>query len=379
MKHPVLAVILATFLLLFLSGCFGPVNPVLPDYTVSGTVIDGEGAGIENVMVRADDGRFTYTNSDGHWRLIGLRGTRRITAILDDWVFTPNDAEVSKETHGITFIGKPGFTPFKGLIETDVRWTVDDSPVKVVGDIRIAEGARLTVEPGVRVYSGNPRAGQQPKIEVAGELLLSGQPEAPVLLEDLRVQWFGFHGLIMADHSVIHGGYFAASDGSLSSGQLTLRNSQLVDVMNAVAVRHAPRPTYIEKNVFIRSPGISVFMIGGKATEWPHDAKVYIRNNVFYEQPTSYGPAVRLDLSYVGDVVLRYNSFLSTDRVALYSTTAADARENFWNTLFEEEIEAMINDRFPGTGGTQYKPFLTAPHPDTPELPTVVPAPRYNW
>ncbi len=42
---------------------------------------------------------------------------------------------------------------FGGPIEADLTWSVPDSPVHLTGDVRVSEGATLTIEFGVEVHS----------------------------------------------------------------------------------------------------------------------------------------------------------------------------------------------------------------------------------
>lgn len=369
--------LLAALVLLpaILLGCSGPGSAPsrAPAYAVHGVVKDEDGQPLEGVSIVSSSGQLAVSNSSGRWSMSGLRGTNRISASLDGWSFHPPEHVVTGETHRLEFVGTANFTPVQGLIASDTTWTLEGSPYRLAGDVRIDSGARLTIEPGARVHGGKG-FGQKPRIEVRGELYIKGTAETPASLTNVAVVWAG--GRIHAEHAVIQGAPFAATDGNGSSGQLILLDSQLIDVPNSLYIRHNPTPTRIERNVFVRSPGVFVFMNSGKATEWPEDAKVYIRNNVFYDPPPGDRASVHLELFYPDDVVVLHNSFLSTDTVAVKGSR--NVAKNFWNTTDRAEIELMINDRFPGTSGAVYEPFLREPHPDTPPLPDPVPPPvRY--
>jgi hypothetical protein len=118
---------------------------------------------------------------------------------------------------------------------------------------------------------------------------------------------------------------------------------------------------YIERNIFINAGNIQV-------TD-AHDT--YIRNNVFYEQ-------IEVNIldggNSTGQTYVQYNSFLSTDRVALklapyVSSAEMVAINNFWNTTDAGIIDSMIydrNDDLNVSNYIEYIPFRTAPHPDTP-------------
>ena len=69
-------------------------------------------------------------------------------------------------------------------------------------------------------------------------------------------------------------------------------------------------------------------------------------------------------------MVIEYNSFLSTDKVAIKAgNTNVSAINNYWNTTDTAVIQLMIYDRNDDInigGYVEYTPFLTEPHPDTP-------------
>lgn len=355
-----------------LMGCssLSPSGNSKTFYDIAGVVTDADGHGIENVRLVSDNGNIAYTDAEGRWSMTGLIGTNIITPVLEEWVFEPPEWQVSKASSNVNFTGKEGFTPVQGVIDTDTVWTTAESPYKLTGDIGIATGARLFIEPGVRVY-GTERVYSEPKILVRGELHVQGRPDAPVVLDGIDIKWNG-SGLIHVEHALIQGGGLATADGMGSSGRFMLRDSVLIDVHRGMYLRHYPASTYIERNVFVRSRGPYIFMSGGKGFDWPEDVKVFIRNNVFYEQLTDDRGAIHIGLNDPNDVVIRYNSFLSTDRIAL-SGTSIDAAYNFWNTTDPDEIRSMIDGLF---SQTNFEPFLADPHPDTPQLPNPIPPPR---
>jgi hypothetical protein len=108
------------------------------------------------------------------------------------------------------------------------------------------------------------------------------------------------------------------------------------------------------------------------------DAKVYIRNNVFYQQ---INKAIHnFGNSGTSEIIAEYNSFLSTDRIALrlennnISPNNITAINNYWNTTDTNVIDAMIldrNDDLAIAEFIEYKPFLSAPHLDTPTIKVV--------
>jgi hypothetical protein len=141
---------------------------------------------------------------------------------------------------------------------------------------------------------------------------------------------------------------------------LSARYSQILKLLRYESLVHSTSDGYIERNVFDNSGGILVCLSAG--------VKAYIRNNVFYQQSTGYAV-----LTYSSELIVRYNSFLSNDRIALELQSGTDARmtafENYWNTLNTDVIDSMIydkNDDLGCAGYIIYTPILTDPHPDTP-------------
>ena len=104
------------------------------------------------------------------------------------------------------------------------------------------------------------------------------------------------------------------------------------------------------------------------------DVQMYVTNNVFYQQTTPF--AVQSVASHMTSALhVHYNTFLSTDRVALelpggYPGAAMDGTDNYWSTTDSTVIESMIydvNDDPTSDGSIPYAPFLIAPDPGTPD------------
>ena len=138
-------------------------------------------------------------------------------------------------------------------------------------------------------------------------------------------------------------------------------NSKLTET-GGIFIADPSSNCYIEKNIFVRSDYI------GNLGAGTHK-KLYIRNNIFYKQST---PSYAAILSYSGaNTIIEYNSFLSTDRIAVRSQISPNlvAINNYWNTNDTNIIDGMIydrNDDLSVANYVEYLPFLSAPHPDTP-------------
>jgi PKD repeat protein len=126
---------------------------------------------------------------------------------------------------------------------------------------------------------------------------------------------------------------------------------------------------YIERNIFVDADVIQI--------ELRNSTKVYVRNNVFY-QPTGYSAIANSHDADSSELIIEYNSFLSTDRINLWVGTGSHpvnitAINNYWNTTDTDVINDMIYDHKDDIRCSVeivYEPFLTAPHPDTPVFPT---------
>jgi len=80
-------------------------------YSVSGTIEDKTGAGIEGVKISfSGDLNPVFTESDGTWVQTDLVGTVTITPEKDGWVFDPLIKEVSGEDNSVDFLGLGEFT-----------------------------------------------------------------------------------------------------------------------------------------------------------------------------------------------------------------------------------------------------------------------------
>lgn len=70
---------------------------------------------------------------------------------------------------------------FETDIQTDTTWTLDHGPYYAAVDVTVAQGARLTIEPGVQILLGEGR-----NLVVHGELVARGTPDEPILFS-----WMG--------------------------------------------------------------------------------------------------------------------------------------------------------------------------------------------
>jgi len=262
-----------------------------------------------------------------------------------------------------------GDTEVGGIIDINTTWSAPNSPYILISDVQLAYGATLTIEPNV-IVDGNGLS-----IKVWGILDANGNAESRIIFNDVHIKpgtnyWETTRHLISVKFCEINGGAIYEPSGTY--GSLILQDSILRNITGGSPYLYLHYPTsdcYIERNIFENSGGISVGIDGSR--------KVYVRNNVFYKQTRTDGGVYAVEnwVSYANsELIVRYNSFLSNDRIALRlpsgsSQTRMTATENFWNTSDTKVIDSMIydrNDDLACAGYIIYTPILTEPHPDTP-------------
>jgi hypothetical protein len=238
-------------------------------------------------------------------------------------------------------------------------------------DVVIPFGQTLTVAPGI-VIDGNGHS-----IQVWGTLNAIGNSSSRIVINDVKIKPgisnLGKPYAINIQFAQINGGTLYDPTGEAIYGNLILRDS-IVKNTDEGAYIYLWYPTancYIERNIFVNAYGLSVGTSGG--------VKVFVTNNVFYNQKNIYSndAAVSVWANYdnADSVIVAYNSFISTEKVALeypdgYTTVNMTAINNFWNTADTSVIDGMIHDQNdnPTSGGIiTYAPFLSTPDSNTPD------------
>lgn len=245
-------------------------------------------------------------------------------------------------------------TNVEGIILSDTTWTLTNSHYILTNKIQIGN-ATLTIEPGVQVF-GNSYALE---IYGFGKLQAIGTRESNIYLDNLQIK-----GASVDEFNQIHIEFCRIDGGRIDSAfgtqSLILRDSVIRNI-SSIAL-FPVTDCYIEKNLFYNSHGISI-------TNYSN-TKI-ITNNVFYKQ--KYYAIKTIFTGNPSHVVVKYNSFLSTDRIALSLASDIDSQmiavDNFWNTTDIQTIDSMIWDRKDDLSTPtyiSYLPYLTEPHPDTP-------------
>jgi len=175
------------------------------------------------------------------------------------------------------------------------------------------------------------------------------------------------------DFAEITSGGIYYPTGNAIYGKISLKNSVLTNI-GYMYIWYPVANSYIEKNIFINSGGISVGLSGGNS--------VTISNNAFYGSTGDNGTvyAIKNWASYAtSELIVLNNSFLNTDRVALmlqYSHSKMTAINNFWSTTNTSVIDTMIYDKSDDLSlpaYITYAPYLTAENLNTPDATPYIP------
>lgn len=137
-KRKVLVAIV--FLVLLVTAC----TPMLPQYSVSGTVTDENGVGIPDVTLTfSNDFGSVVTDANGNWKKDLLKGQVTITPLKEDWFFDPESKLVSQAATDICFIGSRDEHPDIQVslwLQPSYKYSVDCPEYFVTGLIRRTTG-----------------------------------------------------------------------------------------------------------------------------------------------------------------------------------------------------------------------------------------------
>jgi uncharacterized protein YjdB len=317
-------------------------------------------------------GRQVEWSTDGSVATVSQQGL--VTAVAVGHAAITAASEGRSGSAQVVVVPKP--TDVSGIIHTSTTWSVSHSPYRLLGTVQIAYGATLTIEPGVEVI------GQDERIEVFGNLESRGTAAAWIRFADLHIVGSGSsknerHFLDISNTTMTRGSLYRPT-GNAVYGTLRLQGSILRDMTGHNNLLYISNPTsdvLIERNVFTNTGGLSINVNGG--------VTAYIRNNAFYQQrghniagPQYMFAVQSLSSSGGSRTIVELNSFWSIDRVAVrlpagYPFAAMTATNNYWGTTDEAVIQTMIYDKtvdLNSAGTIDHKPFLTAPHPQTPAL-----------
>lgn len=388
-----IATALSAALALTLAACGGggggtPANPNNQAPVARATAVDISDTGVNvaldgSLSNDADGDRLTYTwtilaKPAASGATIGSATAAKATFIPDaagkyTLSLVVNDGHVDSAPVTVEVLAA---TPLGGVIGQSTQLSVERSPYRVVADVTVPQGVTLAVGPGVEILGANK------KLAVKGVLNVAGTQAAPVALKDLTIRRENLGtdvSYIQACQvniawATVTGGTVYGSNPAWSACQLTLTDSKLSNTQ-LIEIVQGWGTNKIERNVFERAAGIN-YSLGSEA---PNKTTLSIVNNRFVGWTGDF--AVRnTGMSGNAEAVVKYNSFLSTDRVALAVknpqdgsglTGRMDGRDNFWGTTDLMSIYRMIQTEATtaGLGGPEsllVTPFLTEAHPNTP-------------
>lgn len=267
-------------------------------------------------------------------------------------------------------------TDVGGIINTDTTWDAAKSPYTIISEVQIAEGATLTIAPGVVIEAPQYSGGA---ISVWGTLRAVGTSTSNIIFNYVTLQQMtGVLPTIVLQYVQFNYGEFNILGKTGDEERIFVIRDSKLQGLGYSGFGGLTEGSFIERNIFT---GCNALYIGTyhSLTQFIHPQKLYIRNNKFvdpeiYVCPSCNFGSITIYGGHPEFVSIEHNSFLSTDKLALtinLDTNDAEfmAANNFWNTTDTDVIDAMIydrNDNLNNSGYVTYVPFLTKPDPDTP-------------
>ena len=270
------------------------------------------------------------------------------------------------------------------IIRSNVSWDVQGSPYLISSAVQIADGATLTIQPGVELRG----VGARHMFKVAGKLVISGSVESPVVIDAgksaslIEVAATADNAVTQISRARISNGKaLLPPTGNGGKIQFRLQDSQVRNMSEYNYVWYPLPGSIISGNTFQRSGGFSI----GIDSRTEATPPIEVRGNRFRTASTT-GYWIENWAAYGQPLPVHDNSFEApgTPSVALrlgYSSSAIDATENYWGTTNPKVIASMIVDGMDDIDYASviaFEPFLTAPATNapttTPSAPTAVTA-----
>lgn len=276
-------------------------------------------------------------------------------------------------------------TPLGGILQESTSLNKTESPYRLFSQVQVPQSMTLEILDGVRVDRGRIDGVQSETIFVFGSMTIEGLPDSPVTLDQILVYpqrdsetWISEAELDVA-HAIVCGGTLSWGGTHQSPWRsLTITDSEFFATdpifYSRANTAGLPRSLYIARNVFVESGEIHFGSLDNVDGSNP-PGSFTVENNAFLRSASASVASYGSVSNGATPAEVRWNSFLSTDRTAVYLQVfldgQLDARENFWNSTDEAVIQSMIfdaNDDLRVANEVPFRPFLDAPHPDTPAI-----------
>ncbi len=360
-------------------------NNEAPNPVISGQVRDSGNAGVAGVTVTFEgSGGVSTTDEDGFYSrelLYGWSGT--VTLSRPAFSFEPPirsyDRVLSDQNNQDYYGECLLIVEISGDITEDMVWSADFYYV-VTGDINIAAGVTLTIEPGTVVAFQEGST-----MTINGEIRALGTKEDPIILmfesgdpESGDLEGLNFYG------EVIILSYCEISNvtGTINIGE-PVSNASSADYQTAGNIRliRVDHCTFInnfygivitgsdnirfENNIVKNADYGSEFILSNSDSGTEN---IVIKNNIFTQIKDTALKINKVPSSYE----ISGNSFFNNGNYDVYFlggvTDRLDMRNNYWGTKNADDIYDRIhdNDDDPSKGTVEFDPFLTEPCPDAP-------------
>ena len=252
-------------------------------------------------------------------------------------------------------------TYVSGIIRENTVWSKENSPYILEGNVQIANGATLEIEPGTDIR------GYGRELILYGELISIGSKGEKIKFYDLKLsgQNTSYKPFtINLDYVIMNKGYLLPATGNSQSGYINIKNSEFYNLEEYTYIWYPEEEVHITGNIFSSCKGISI----------GSDYNSYITNNVFYDIKSEYNDyVIESWANYNGSKTYVENNTFYNEGIVLRNDLGGNivGTNNYWNTNDESQIRKRIYDNtvdLSVENTIDFNPFLSSPHKDTPNF-----------
>ena len=252
-------------------------------------------------------------------------------------------------------------TYVSGIIRENTVWSKENSPYILEGNVQIANGATLEIEPGTDIR------GYGRELILYGELISIGSKGEKIKFYDLKLsgQNTSYKPFtINLDYVIMNKGYLLPATGNSQSGYINIKNSEFYNLEEYTYIWYPEGEVHITGNIFSSCKGISI----------GSDYNSYITNNVFYDIKSEYNDyVIESWANYNGSKTYVENNTFYNEGIVLRNDLGGNivGTNNYWNTNDESQIRKRIYDNtvdLSVENTIDFNPFLSSPHKDTPNF-----------